>query len=186
MFQHFLKNFRFANFITLFLILEKMPQMIFYTKLYQQNNIYIFIYRQWFILYNKYINNSSLFYQTSLIEHSIINYIPLVEYKSFNISPYLTYYIYYNFFNDSRFTVFSNNFFSVNLIWKNSIWLERESSEMYGYFFKNSLDTRRLLLEYSSIYNPLLKSFHIESSRELYYNIFAEDIVNISSTTVEL
>lgn len=163
-----------------------MPQMIFYTTLYQQNNMYMYICKQWFILCTKYINNSSVFYQTALIEHSIINYIPLLEFKKLNIPAYLAYYTYYNLFWDSRFTIFSNSFFSLNSIWKNSIWLERESAEMYGVFFVNSLDSRRLLLEYSSIYNPLLKSFNLESSKELYYNIFIEDVCSSTTTVVEL
>lgn len=45
----------------------------------------------------------------------------------------------------------------------NLIWLEREVSECFGYYFNNTVDSRNLLLEYSNDQYPLKVSNPLES-----------------------
>lgn len=140
----------------------------------------------WFYLYNQILSNSMGFSNTTLLEHSTINNI------NYSITPVLTSnnllntYIYYNYLWDVKWIVYSNTSTSLNLIFKNSIWLERESSEMYGGLFINMCDTRKLLLEYSSTYNPLLKTFNVESYKDINYNIFLGDVYITPSEVIEL
>lgn len=57
---------------------------------------------------------------------------------------------------------------------------------MYGINFTHMYDTRKLLLEYSSIYNPLLKTFNVESYKDINYNIFLGDVNINTSEVIEL
>jgi NADH:ubiquinone oxidoreductase subunit C len=57
---------------------------------------------------------------------------------------------------------------------------------MYGGLFINMCDTRKLLLEYSSTYNPLLKTFNVESYKDINYNIFLGDVYITPSEVIEL
>ena len=57
---------------------------------------------------------------------------------------------------------------------------------MYGMLFTNMYDTRKLLLEYSSTYNPLLKTFNVESYKDINYNIFLGDVYITPSEVIEL
>lgn len=47
----------------------------------------------------------------------------------------------------------------------------RETSEMFNLHFVNKIDSRRLLLEYTTEYSPLLKTFACEGYEELEYDI---------------
>lgn len=68
---------------------------------------------------------------------------------------------------------FSFDFKKLNTIsnlFKSSLWLERELSEMFNINFLNKKDSRNLLLDYSYIGNPLLKSFPTIGYLELFYS----------------
>lgn len=77
---------------------------------------------------------------------------------------------YYNYTNKLRLTLIysysitkNNELMSIDKLYENSQWLERETSEMFNvnYFFKK--DTRSLLLDYPRKNFPLLKDFPTES-----------------------
>lgn len=84
---------------------------------------------------------------------------------------------YYNYTTKLRFTFF---FFyslhkaialkSIDTIYKNANWMEREISEMFAPIYINKIDNRMLLLDYSKDTHPMLKDFPTESWGELYYD----------------
>jgi hypothetical protein len=57
---------------------------------------------------------------------------------------------------------------------------------MYGvnYFFKK--DVRKLLLDYSSLENPMLKIYPTEGFFDVFYNFFDNQVITIESSSVEL
>ena len=104
----------------------------------------------------------------------------------------ITYYSYYNYNLKLRMTflIYKNdntsNLSSVDSLFKNANWLEREFSEMYGVFFNFKTDTRKLLLDYSLSENPMLKDFNSESQIDNFYNIFEEKVCYIKNNNIEL
>ena len=59
---------------------------------------------------------------------------------------------------------------SITNIYKNANWLEREVFDMFGIFFSNHFDLRRLLTDYGFKGFPLRKDFPLTGYLELRYN----------------
>jgi len=72
---------------------------------------------------------------------------------------------------------------SVITIYRNSKWLERELSEIYGIFVYNNPELRRLLLDYGFKGHPLRKDFPLTGYTELVYDTQIQQIIY---TNVEL
>jgi NADH:ubiquinone oxidoreductase subunit C len=76
--------------------------------------------------------------------------------------------------------------YSIDKIYNNANWLERETSEMYGILYYFKYDIRKLLLDYSKIENPLLKDFSSEGIQDVFYNFFENQVTLNKSEVVEL
>jgi len=105
----------------------------------------------------------------------------------------ISFYTIYFYFTKSKITIFTGNsntnstsLKSIDYIYNNANWLERETSEMYNIYYTNKVDVRRILLDYSKLENPLLKKFPCEGYNDLFYNIFENQVTIKQSETVEL
>ena len=67
---------------------------------------------------------------------------------------------------------------SLEKIWYNFWWLEREASELFGtqYYYKN--DTRNLLTEYFSTLKPMLRRFPSVGLFELFYDTVRNTLIH--------
>lgn len=98
----------------------------------------------------------------------------------------------YNFINYKTFNkylfLFLNNgvLFSIDGIFFNANWLERELIEFFNIKVSNKLDTRNLLLDYNFTGAPLLKSFPTEGYTELFFNFNTYNLDYISNEFIEL
>jgi len=59
--------------------------------------------------------------------------------------------------------------FSLFHIYKNCVWYEREVWDMYGVFFKNNIDLRRILTDYGFFGYPLRKDFPMTGFSEIFF-----------------
>ena len=66
-------------------------------------------------------------------------------------------------------------FYIINL-YKSAFWLEREAWDMYGIFFLNNKDLRRLLTDYGFRGNPFKKDFPLIGYVELYFDFFLKKL----------
>ncbi len=66
---------------------------------------------------------------------------------------------------------------SITEIYPNANWLEREVWDMFGLYFKNHPDLRRLLTDYGFYGHPLRKDFPVTGFVELSYDDIEEKIV---------
>lgn len=76
-----------------------------------------------------------------------------------------------------------NSIKSVALIYINAIWWEREIWDLFGVFFKENPDLRRILTDYGFFGHPLRKDFPLIGFFEIYYNFLKKKIL---FTEVEL
>jgi len=56
-------------------------------------------------------------------------------------------------------------------IFQGACWLEREVWDLYGIFFKNNPDLRRILTDYGFPSHPLRKDFPLTGFSEIYYSL---------------
>nr|YP_010411973.1 NADH dehydrogenase subunit 9 [Tetrahymena rostrata]QBI37942.1 NADH dehydrogenase subunit 9 [Tetrahymena rostrata]URP31133.1 NADH dehydrogenase subunit 9 [Tetrahymena rostrata] len=190
--------------IQIFIVFEKLNSKIWISKKLNSNHSVILIPNNWFYSINLFLKKELLFSNITLIENSAIDTTHYNQETNFNsisvnsIENYffknklLIFYNYYNYFLKNKLTIFLiiNNFYknidSVDRIFPNANWLERETSEMYGINYKWKTDTRKLLLEYSKIENPMLKEFQSEGTQDVFYSIFENQVVILKNETVEL
>jgi len=59
---------------------------------------------------------------------------------------------------------------SISLIFKNANWLEREAWDLFGIFFVNHPDLRRILTDYGFEAHPLRKDFPLTGYKEIKYS----------------
>lgn len=66
---------------------------------------------------------------------------------------------------------------SIINIYKTAGWSEREAWDMFGIFFKNHPDLRRILTDYGFEGHPLRKDFPLSGFVEVYYNELKKRVV---------
>jgi len=85
----------------------------------------------------------------------------------------------YNFLTKSHFQ-------SIDLVYNNAGWIERETSEMFGINYSFKKDLRKLLLDYSTLENHLLKLYPSEGFFDVFYNFFDNQVTVGEISSVEL
>lgn len=190
-----LNNYNFPT--QIFLSLEKVKVCAWTSNTNKPNHFFFLINKDWFFILNNILLKDSILNKTTLIEASCLD---TLKYKKIILdldfskksNRILTYYSYYNYNLKLRMTFLlykndrESNLFSIDSLFKNANWLEREFSEMYGIFFNFKNDTRKLLLDYSLSENPFLKDFNSESQIDNFYNIFEEKVCYIKNNNIEL
>jgi len=66
---------------------------------------------------------------------------------------------------------------SINALFKSSLWLEREVWDLYGLFFVDHPDLRRILSDYGFEGHPMRKDFPLSGYLEVRYNDEIKKIV---------
>lgn len=102
------------------------------------------------------------------------------SYENNNKKPLIL--VFYSLFFEKNIIFFINSSKknltkSFSNLFKNSTWLERETSEMSNITFQFKKDTRNLLLIYGDNTYPLLKAFPSIGFKEFFYNSANDKIV---------
>lgn len=184
--------------LQIFLILEKSNILFWSSKTLSPNTYICLLNYKWFYTLNLILRNEVFLNTSTLIENTAIDTRFNNNFNNklnifYNNNKLLNCYNYY-FINLKLRLIFlinlKNNFkpymYSIDKIFPNANWLERETSEMYGilYYFKS--DVRKLLLDYSKIENPLLKDFSSEGIQDVFYNFFENQVTLNKSEIIEL
>lgn len=75
---------------------------------------------------------------------------------------------------------------SLERVFSNSHWLERELVEFFNINLTARSDTRNLLLDYNFTANPLLKSYPTEGHQEIFFNHLSYNLEYVNAEFVEL
>ncbi len=183
-FESFLKNF---NVLFLyFLFFEKNYSNIFFSKSSKWNCTLCYTSAKQIKATATFLRFETLKNFFYLADASVLNNFV----NDFKIKQTYVYYIFTSAISGSSvvfFVKYSNLFNqSLNFLFKNTNWLEREMMEMYGIFFKYKKDYRKLLLDYTKKINPLKKNFNCEGSDEYFYNFFENQVCYINNSCIEL
>jgi len=152
-----------------------------------KNKYYIYIYYSGIfdLIFALHLRLSQLFYTTSLLDvfaynlnnKFIINNLSNNnDFKNYNIVVKIFNQWVYSL-NYCTFTLIKSSTSSIETLFLNTIWLEREYSELNGIFIINKNDNRNLLLQYNDSTNPLIKSSPVVGIFELFYNLFLNSII---------
>jgi NADH:ubiquinone oxidoreductase subunit C len=63
---------------------------------------------------------------------------------------------------------------SSSIYFKSAVWLEREIWDMFGIYFINNFDLRRILTDYGFPYHPLRKTFPLQGYSQITYQFVAK------------
>lgn len=184
------------NSLILSLLVFNSKNQFFYInifKKYYKNHIYIYLYQNIKkILF--FLKNTFQFNLISLIEITGVDLLLLKNYNLFFNINFFNKLIIYNLIDYKSsvryiFNLFVNNnikIFSLDKLFLNSNWMERELIEFFGLNILNKIDTRNLLLDYNLLINPLLKIFPCEGYQEIYFNFNTYNLDYINSEFIEL
>ena len=184
--------------INIFIVFEKLNTNIWSSKLLKPNHYFLLINKNWFYSLNLFLKHELFFSNSTLIENSAIdtlkfskindnlefffkkNIIIIFNYYYFyNLKLKLNIIMLYNFYKKNKLS-------SIDKLYKNSSWLERETSEMFGINYYNKKDIRKLLLDYSKVENPMLKDYPVEGFSETFYDFFEDQVVFLNNDSIEL
>ncbi len=184
--------------INIFIVFEKLNTNIWSSKLLKPNHFFFLINKNWFYSLNLFFKNELFFSNSILFESSAIDSLKFSKinndleffFKKNRIILYYSYYFYnlklklnvimlYNFYKKNRIA-------SIDKLYKNASWVERETSEMFGINYYNKKDIRKLLLDYSKVEHPMLKDFPVEGFSEVFYDFFEDQVVFSNNDSIEL
>lgn len=184
--------------LQIFLILEKMNVVFWSSKSLTPNSYVCLVNYKWFytialLLRNELFLNNSMLIENSAVDLRFANQMNGKLNYFFNNNKLLAFYLFYFYglkMKINFLVLLKNNYkpylYSIDKLYFNANWLERETSEMYGvlYYFKS--DIRKLLLDYSKIENPLLKDYSSEGLQDVFYNFFENQVSVNKSEIIEL
>jgi NADH-quinone oxidoreductase subunit C len=75
---------------------------------------------------------------------------------------------------------------TVTLFYKNANWLEREVWDLFGIFFFNNKDLRRILTDYTFWGFPLRKDFPLTGYYEVFFDEFLQRIIKLKISFQQL
>lgn len=189
------RNYNFP--LNIFLVFEKTTPIVWSSKVLTPNSFYVYMNSDWFYSLNLFLKNELFFFNSTLVENSAVDCLKYTStnkisffFKKNRILIYYLYYFYslkmkinflinYNLFEKSRFV-------SIDKLYPNASWLERETSEMYGINYTFKQDIRKLLIDYTKLENPMLKDFPCEGFNDVFFNFFEEQVCFRSNNVVEL
>ena len=180
--------------INIFIVFEKINFAVYTSEVLTPNHYICYIPKQWYYGLNIFLKKELFYNYSFLVEMSAIdtfNYKNIFwKDKSFNTNHrFIQYNMYYHYLIKTRLTFLVTTDYkldSIDQLYKNAMWLEREVSEMYGLNYLNKKDSRSLLLDYSRNEHPLLKDFPCEGYYEIYFDFFENKINYVKNEFIEL
>lgn len=177
--------------------LRSLDDKLAYIYLFISQFLKIFIYG--FLLKERgiilYVNNCKLLHLLTIMKfNEIISLNCLVDIAVVDLittksnGRFVLNYVFWNLNKEIRIfiKIFTNGLlpiYSLNSLYKSSIWLEREVWDMYGIKFLFHGSLRRILTDYGFKGHPLRKDFPLIGYIDIYYD---DSLQGITLTTIEI
>lgn len=159
-----------------------------YLRYYCYKNI-IFLFGYIFIYINsKYILQcGKYFFKSLLFKYDLLKNISVIDNLFYKKRFTIFYNIFSYFYNITLFLClkikittkypYSKGIVSLISLYKNANWLEREIWDLFGIYFYNHSDFRRILTDYGFLGFPLRKEFPLMGYIEIRYDDFMKIII---------
>lgn len=179
--------------INIYIVFEKLNPIVYTSQTLTPNHYVCFVNDKWYYGINIFLKKEMFFNFSKLTDISCIDtlkynkFIPDLNFIQNN--RFIIYNIYYMYWIKIRLTLMYTNtkeLDSIDYIYRNASWLEREVGEMYNIKYKNKKDNRSLLLDYSRNEYPMLKDFPTEGFYEIYFDFFENKLQYIKNEFIEL
>ena len=148
-----------------------------YLNLKKSFDIFVLIQNRYFYFFINMLKFNSFFYNNVLIEITGFEANKSIT-KANIINSRIINAVYIFYFHTLNLQLFcsvllsqTSQINSISPVYLNAKWAEREFGEMFGIVFKNKSDSRKLLLDYSFVGFPLLKTFSLTGYFELFFNL---------------
>lgn len=136
----------------------------------KKKNLRIFLTQIYWLIFLSFFLSNNYFFQSNFLSD-----ICLIDNPNYS----LRYSIIYSFWNTalgvkyhlSMFFSEYSKIFSLSKNFPSALWLEREIYDLFGIFFFNNIDLRRILTDYGYSYHPFDKTFSVTGYSEVRYNI---------------
>lgn len=179
--------------LPLLIVFEKTKIVNYNSTTFIPSQTNLLIPSSWFYAINCFLKNETFLSLNFLIDASTIDTKDYSLSKNlFFLSKYrfIHFFSYYFLNTKNRLTLFIWNnkkaLTSIDNLYPNAGWLERELGEMYGINFLKKNDNRKLLLDYTKTEAPFLKDFPVEGYTDAFYNILTEQVTFYTNETIEL
>lgn len=188
------KKFQFP--MNIFMVFEKVSPIVYTSSVLTPNHYVCFVTAKNYNQINYFLKNE-LFYNFSMLSEisaidtsNFSDIIPDID-CFFEKNRFLKYSIYYFYTTKIRLTLVTSlenacKEVSIDNLYTNANWLERELSEMFGVTQKLKNDQRILLLDYSKDESPMIKEFPTEGYKDVYYSFFENQLIYLNNEFVEL
>jgi len=167
-----------SNNLTLLFGKSLLYQLPIYKLTYCKNELALYCYSKYILPILFFLKQNTACQFKILIDNCGVDY----YYRTKNQNRFEIVYLLLSIKNNSRlkiFTALKKELFidsSIN-IYSNSDWFERETWDMFGIFFTNHPDLRRLLTDYGFEGHPLRKDFPLTGYVEVRYDEFKKNVV---------
>lgn len=179
--------------IYIYLFFKNIPSQVYFNKSSSKNTLVAYIPSQY--LYNiiKLYRNDLFLSYSYVSDVTAFDYYKNLNYVYINTYNGLLYNL--NIFNYlcnlrilflTNISLYNPSLRSLDSVYLNLNWVEREVAEMFGICFMYKLDSRKLLLDYSKQEYPLLKSYPCEGYNEVFYSLLDNQVVFNKNEVVEL
>ena len=179
--------------LNIFICFEKLNVSIFTSNVLYKNNYVFFINKNNYYNVNYFIKHELFLNYLNLTELSVIDTLKynkinnkILNFKNNRLIQFNIFNCYFSKIKIVLLINIKNKLDSIDELFLNSNWLEREANEMFNINYTNKKDDRSLLLDYSRIEFPMLKDFPCEGFQEIYFDFFENKLNYIKSEIIEL
>jgi len=171
------------NLLKIKLLITILNNFTLFTKLKKKKYNEISLY----VINRMFLNLITTLKKSTFFQYKTLTLISVIDYPS-NLKRFKIIYNLLSTKNSNRifislFLKENKSLNSLNKIFPATNWLEREIFDMFGIFFTNHPDLRRILTDYGFKGYPLKKDFPLSGYIELHYN---DELFNISYNPIEL
>jgi NADH:ubiquinone oxidoreductase subunit C len=182
------------NPLVFLLIFEKFNFLHYTSRIDSNCSTYVLIPNTALYLVNYFLKNNALTSYNTLIDATAIDtkkYVNLAEilhlfYKCNRLLLSYQYYFYHTKCKLTFFITYNQPITSLDKLYLNANWLEREISEMFGVVFTFKRDIRKLLLNYNESTTPMLKDYNTNSNKKLFFDINTNQTKFLYNNNIEL
>lgn len=182
--QYFFRKFYIIFYYIVYFISNNFS--FYFTNIFfDKYNFNLLILKNYFFKFNNILQLHSAFKAFQLIDIITIDLLQKT-YRFYLIYNYLNIFLNFKLLIHLKIKNFFESITSISTIFFSANWLEREVWDMFGIFFSNHCDLRRILTDYLFVGYPLRKDFPLSGYYECLYDELYQNIIYVKNSFQQL